>query len=112
MSDKRISELQSATSVASEDLLNIVDNPIGTPVNKKITVKNFFGSVPANTTFQANVSIHGSMVVSNNNIRITESQTPANSTIAVSQGAIFWDEDYIYIAVSNNVVKRAALSSF
>jgi hypothetical protein len=38
--------------------------------------------------------------------------TPANSTITITQGRIFYDNDYLYIAVANNTIKRVALSSF
>jgi hypothetical protein len=41
------------------------------------------------------------------------SNTPANSTsTTVTKGASWNDGNYIYVATSNNVVKRAALSSF
>jgi hypothetical protein len=39
--------------------------------------------------------------------------TPANSTsTVVTKGASWSDGNYIYVATSNNVVKRATLSSF
>ena len=140
MADKKISELNSVTSLAAEDLIPVVDNPNGTPQTKKITVKNFFGSVSSNlvvsalSTFNGNATFNSSNTVFNSNtnvsglLKITGSSgsarlvvenpiTPGtnNPTTEFSggqQGSIFWDEDYLYIATSNTVIKRVALSTF
>jgi hypothetical protein len=37
---------------------------------------------------------------------------PANSTITVKAGSIFFDANYIYVAVADDTLKRVALSSF
>ena len=39
MADKKVTQLTALTSPNDEDLLLLVDDPNGTPVNKKITVK-------------------------------------------------------------------------
>lgn len=90
---KKISELTALTAPAGEDLLVIVDDPTGTSnATKKVTVSNLLGNSAANVAIR-NV-------------------TPANSTITVQQGTIFYDNTYIYIATSNNNLKRVSLSSF
>lgn len=38
--------------------------------------------------------------------------TPANSTITVAQGTIWYDANYIYCATANNTLKRVALTAF
>lgn len=38
--------------------------------------------------------------------------TPANSTITVTQGEVWTDGTYLYVATANNTVKRVSLSAF
>jgi hypothetical protein len=106
MADKKITELPLQASASSDDLLLLVDNPNGTPVSKKISVKNLFGSVNANTVFEQSVSVAGDTVT------IRTSKTPANSTVTVLKGAIFYDSTFLYVATDNNVIKRITLESF
>ena len=108
MSDrsKKITELTSLNSPAGEDLLVIVDDPSGSPITKKVTVNSLFANC------SANLVISNTATLSANNVIVRRNQTPANSSITVTQGTIFWDSDYMYIAVANNSLKRVSLESF
>jgi hypothetical protein len=58
MADKKITALTAlGTGIAGEDLFHVIDDPSGTPVNKKITIDNVFGYIPSlialNQTAQA-----------------------------------------------------------
>ena len=139
MADKKVTQLTSLTTPASEDLMLVIDNPNGTPTSKQITVKNLFGSAPSNTsitgtlTVSANTTLNGSNTVISSNVNMTSTRGPrtsakwvtiAKTTGSVSnnattelgsgglEGSIFWDEDFLYVATSNTVVKRVALSVF
>ena len=139
MADKKVTQLTSLTSPASEDLLLVINNPSGTPTSKQITVKNLLGSAPSNTsitgtlTVSANTTLNGSNTVISSNVNMTSTRGPrtsakwitiAKTTGSVSnnattelgsgglEGSIFWDEDFLYVATSNTVVKRVALSVF
>lgn len=141
MADKKVSQLTALTSPAGEDLLLIVDDPSGTPVSKQVTLNSFFGSVAANTslsgtlTATANVTVSGSNTSISSNVNITSSSAgslkvtsgaitlgakttvSSNNTTTVLgggglQGSIFWDDSYLYVATSNTVIKRVALSVF
>ena len=55
MADKRISGLTAMTTISKDDILLVVDDPAGTPTNKKISIEKFFSNVEPQIVF-ANVS--------------------------------------------------------
>jgi hypothetical protein len=126
MADKKVTQLASLTTTAAPDLLMIVDDPNGTPVSKKITVKSFFGAVPSNTVFSANVTVTGNRAQFASNVNITKTltantvkftfgSTPGSNNAAVvgmAVGEARFTNNYIYIAVNATTIKRVALSVF
>ena len=89
---KKTSELATTNNAVANDRIIILKDPDGTPSTRTIKVSNLLGNSSANIVIQTT--------------------TPANSTITVKAGTIFFDNTYLYIATSNNNIKRVALSTF
>ena len=46
MADKKITALNASTALSTDDLFHVVDDPSGSPTNKKITTTHVFNKVP------------------------------------------------------------------
>ena len=125
MADRKITELDALTAPDQKDLLYVVDDPSGTPVSKKISLYNLFGSVPANTSISGTLTASGNTTLSGAKTIVSQGQITLSATTSVGsnnattvlgradgQGSIFWDQNYLYVATSNTQVKRVALSVF
>lgn len=125
MADRKITELTALTTPNQKDLLYVVDDPTGTPASKKISLYNLFGSVPANTSITGTLTVSGNTTLSGAKTNISSGVVTLGASTSVAsnnattvlgaggmQGSIFWDENFLYVATSNTVIKRVALSTF
>lgn len=106
MADKKISDFPELVSTTAGDMLPVINDFTGTPTNNIISIKKLFGAVPANTI------VNGTFEANTDSLRITNSDTPANSSATAIGGEIKWDTDYLYVATGTNTWKRIPLNSF
>ena len=116
MTDTKITELTAATTMASGDLIPIVADPSGSPATKKITLANFYSNVVVTAKFSNTVTLaanaNSTSNITANNLFITYRTTPASSGETVTGGKIWFDSTYLYVATSNNTIKRVTLDTF
>ena len=84
MADKKITQLTDlGDGLASVDLFHVVDDPSGTPINKKITAEDVFNNIPTwvglNSTSQS-ITGDGSTSTA---IEVTNPVTEVDATSAV-----------------------------
>lgn len=90
MADRKVTQLTDlGTSIASEDLFHVVDDPSGTPINKRITTKNIFNNIPDWLGFrQTAQALTAAGDLSDQAINVTTSITTIDSTSSASNHSL------------------------
>jgi hypothetical protein len=95
----KLSQMQQKTYADPSDMLVAYSQVSNADV--LISVSNIFSSFSLNSNG-----------LTTSNLTVTNNHTPANSSVNVSQGSIWYDTNYLYVAVANNIIKRITLTSF
>lgn len=74
MADSKLADLSATTAVTTDDLLYVVDDPAGTPADKKITAGNLATSM---ATLHGGMVLIGSSTLGSDTAAITFSSIPA-----------------------------------
>ena len=93
MADKKITALTDlGNALASVDLFHVVDDPTGTPINKKVTAADVFNNIPSFISFKDTAQTITGDGSTSTAVTLTESTTLVNATsgaapVTVADGA-------------------------
>jgi len=128
MADKTISGLPALATVSKEDILLVVDNPAGTPLNRKISIENFFsnvepvvffsntksasGSQNASVVFKGGVGIMQNLII-DGDVEIRGATISGTTKIgAINDDIVLTTDDLFDLANTSNTIRTIYAGNF
>jgi hypothetical protein len=110
MADKKITELTQLTTLSSDDLFVVVDDPTGTPITKKIAASDIFGngiSYVTTSTYPAAVVLR-SVLTANVNANTATANTLVAAEFITNATATSANSEYQYAVRAYSKLSAAA----
>ena len=86
MADKKITALTDLSSgIAAADLLHVIDDPTGTPINKKVSIANVLNYIPTFLALNSTQSLSGAGAVDITSA-VTKVTTTGSDTLTLADG--------------------------
>lgn len=98
--DKKVTQLTAATYMRPQDLFMIVQDPNGSPVNKKSTNKTVFGDIRSNTVISASTFTVGANTTINGIVVFNAAANSGNDLVVKTAG----DAQAFFVDAGNNSV--------
>jgi hypothetical protein len=86
MADKKITALTDlSTGIAAADLLHVIDDPTGTPINKKVSIANVLNYIPTFLALNSTQSLSGAGAVDITSA-VTKVTTTSTDALTLADG--------------------------
>ena len=88
MADKKITALTDLSSgIAAADLLHVIDDPTGTPINKKVSIANVLNYIPTFLALNSTQSLSGAGAVDVTSA-VTKVTTTGSDALTLADGQV------------------------
>ncbi len=88
MADKKITALTDlSTGIAAADLLHVIDDPTGTPINKKVSIANVLNYIPTFLALNSTQSLSGAGAVDITSA-VTKITTTSTDALTLADGQV------------------------